>query len=70
MNFPLNVFDNYKDELISHYVKRIKNTKMKDLDIASGIFDLVNYLRQVLDEDALDPLLKEIKDKGYHVKLL
>jgi hypothetical protein len=70
LNFPLNVFDNYKDELISHYVKRMQNTKMKDLDIASGIFDLVNYLRQVLDEDALDPFLKEIKDKGYHVKLL
>mgnify|MGYP000935400932 FL=1 len=70
LNFPLNVFDNYKDELISHYVKRMQNTKMKDLDLASGIFDLVNYLRQVLDEDALDPFLKEIKDKGYHVKFL
>ena len=70
LNFPLDVFDNYKDELISHYVERMQNTKMKDLDIASGIFDLVNYLRQVIDEDALDPFLKEIKDKGYHVKLL
>ena len=70
LNFPLDVFDNYKDELISYYVKRMQNTEMKDLDIASGVFDLVNNLRQVIDEDALDPFLKEIKGKGYHVKLL
>lgn len=66
-DFPLDVLDKYKNELISYYVKRMQNTEMKDLDIASGIFDLVNYLRQVIDKNALNPFLKEIKDKGYHV---
>lgn len=65
--FPLDALENYGDELVSFFVKRVESIKEKDFYLENRIFKLVERLRKRLDEESLKPLLKAIKDKGFPV---
>lgn len=65
--FPLDALENYGDELVSFFVKRMQSTKEKDFHLEDRIFGLIEYLRKKLDGESLEPFLKAAKDKGFLV---
>ena len=65
--FPLDALENYGDELVSFFVKRMQSTKEKDFHLEDRIFGLIEYLRKKLDGESLEPFLKAAKDKGFPV---